>query len=176
MPPNGDDHLGEERPSFKIDVEIKDPTTGITYTPPCKTFQTITEKTSDILESFEEFATCGSSLAKNDYHNYQYRPWSTSVVVLREHVGRMVTLSVEVHDCLVRCPTSNPYNPLIVPGGHEAYGYFRAEATSYKLNAMIYYVFDLFTSDKKNGSWSNELSLIYTMPTKKECLCPVTYW
>ena len=82
-------------------------------------------------------ATCGSSLAKNDYHNYQYRPWSTSVVDLREHVGRIVTLSVEVHDCLVRCPTSNPYNPLIVPGGHEAYGYFRAEATSYKLNAMI---------------------------------------
>ena len=41
---------------------------------------------------------------------------------------------------------------------------------------QLYYVFDLFTSDKKNGSWSNELSLIYTMPTKKECLCPVTYW
>jgi type IX secretion system PorP/SprF family membrane protein len=41
---------------------------------------------------------------------------------------------------------------------------------------QLYYVFDLFTSDKKNGSWSNELSLIYTMPAKKKCECPVTYW
>jgi hypothetical protein len=37
-------------------------------------------------------------------------------------------------------------------------------------------VFDLFTSDKKNGSWSNEISLIYTMPFKKKNLCPVVYW
>lgn len=132
LPPNGDDHLGEERPSFKIDVEIVDRNTGTTYTPPCKTFQTISEETSDILESFPSNATCGSSLAKENYHNYQYRPWSTSVVDLREHVGRWVTLSVEVHDCLVRCG-----GDLIVPGGHEAYGYFRAEATSYKLNAMV---------------------------------------
>lgn len=132
LPPNGDDHLGEERPSFKIDVEIKDPSTGATYTPPCKTFQTISEETSDVLQSFESTASCGSSIAKQEYHNYQYRPWSTSVVDLREHVGRKVTLSVEVHDCLVRCS-----NTLIVPGGHEAYGYFRAEATSYKLNAMV---------------------------------------
>ena len=41
---------------------------------------------------------------------------------------------------------------------------------------QLYYVFDLFTSNKKNGSWSNELSLIYTMPAKKKCECPVTYW
>ena len=26
------------------------------------------------------------------------------------------------------------------------------------------------------GAWSNELSLIYTMPAKKKCECPVTYW
>lgn len=41
---------------------------------------------------------------------------------------------------------------------------------------QLYYVFDLFTSDKLNGSWSNEISLIYTMPTKKKSLCPVVYW
>lgn len=41
---------------------------------------------------------------------------------------------------------------------------------------QLYYVFDLFTSDKLNGSWSNELSLIYTMPFKKKDLCPVVYW
>lgn len=41
---------------------------------------------------------------------------------------------------------------------------------------QLYYVFDLFTSDRKNGSWSNEISLIYTMPFKKKNLCPVVYW
>ena len=41
---------------------------------------------------------------------------------------------------------------------------------------QLYYVFDLFTSDRQNGSWSNEISLIYTMPTKKKDLCPVVYW
>lgn len=46
----------------------------------------------------------------------------------------------------------------------------------FSVGFQLYYVFDLFTSDKKNGSWSNELSLIYTMPAKKKCECPVTYW
>ena len=47
---------------------------------------------------------------------------------------------------------------------------------AYYKGFQLYYVFDLFTSDKLNGSWSNEMSLIYTMPTKKKSLCPVTYW
>ncbi len=41
---------------------------------------------------------------------------------------------------------------------------------------QLYYTFDLFTSKLDNGSWSNEISLVYTMPTKKKSLCPVVYW
>lgn len=41
---------------------------------------------------------------------------------------------------------------------------------------QLYYIFDLFTSHKKNGSWSNEISFIYTLPHKKKDLCPVVYW
>ena len=49
-------------------------------------------------------------------------------------------------------------------------------AGAYYKGFQLYYVFDLFTSDRQNGSWSNEISLIYTMPTKKKDLCPVVYW
>lgn len=49
-------------------------------------------------------------------------------------------------------------------------------AGAYYKGFQLYYVFDLFTSDRQNGSWSNELSLIYTLPAKKKDLCPVVYW
>lgn len=129
--PNHPNHTGEERPTFKVNVDIIDTNTGLAYTPPCKTFQTITDETSNVLISLKDMDYCGSTHARGNYHNYQYLPWTTSVVDLRGHEGRQVTLSVEVHDCLVRCSED-----VIVPGGHEAYGYFRAEATSYKLQAM----------------------------------------
>ena len=134
LPPDADptnpSHRGEERPTFRINVDIVDPHTGLSYTPPCKTFQTITDATSSVLVSLKDKPTCTSTHTGN-YHSYQYLPWTTSVVDLRGHEGRLVTLSVEVHDCLVRCGSDG-----IKPGGHEAYGYFRAEATSYKLQAM----------------------------------------
>lgn len=43
-------------------------------------------------------------------------------------------------------------------------------------NFQIYYVYDLFTSKKKNGSWSQELSLIYVINRKEKFPCPVVYW
>lgn len=130
LPPNGDNHVGEERPTYQIDVSIVDPVTGETFTPPCNTFHTLANQASDVLVS-NVGKTCSASEAENNFSNYQYRPWSTSVVDLRAHIGRQVTLSVMVHDCLVRCT-----NTQIVPGGHEAYGYFRVEATSYQLQAL----------------------------------------
>ena len=47
---------------------------------------------------------------------------------------------------------------------------------AYYKGLQVYYIFDFNISAKKNGSWSNELSLIYTLPNKKKDLCPVTYW
>ena len=34
----------------------------------------------------------------------------------------------------------------------------------------------LVSRQSENGSWSNEISIIYTIPTKKKDLCPVVYW
>lgn len=46
---------------------------------------------------------------------------------------------------------------------------------SYK-NFQAYYVFDFFTGDKGNGSWSHEISLIYTFNKHEKYPCPVVYW
>ncbi|HOI26642.1 MAG TPA: PorP/SprF family type IX secretion system membrane protein [Paludibacteraceae bacterium] len=41
---------------------------------------------------------------------------------------------------------------------------------------QAYYVYDLFTSSKKNGSWSHEISLIYIIQNDEKYPCPVVYW
>lgn len=41
---------------------------------------------------------------------------------------------------------------------------------------QAFYVYDLFTSSKKNGSWSHELTLIYIIKKTEKYPCPVTYW
>lgn len=41
---------------------------------------------------------------------------------------------------------------------------------------QLFYVFDIFTSKKKNGSWSHELTLIYLIEKHEKYPCPVTYW
>ena len=41
---------------------------------------------------------------------------------------------------------------------------------------QVFYVYDLFTSSKKNGSWSHELTLIYIIKKIEKYPCPVTYW
>ncbi len=46
---------------------------------------------------------------------------------------------------------------------------------SYK-GLQAYYIYDLFTSSKNNGSWSHELSFIYIYQKKEQYPCPVVYW
>lgn len=41
---------------------------------------------------------------------------------------------------------------------------------------QLFYVFDLFTSSKRNGSWAHELNLIYIIEKTEKYPCPVTYW
>lgn len=41
---------------------------------------------------------------------------------------------------------------------------------------QVYYVYDLFTSSKKNGSWSHEINFIYVYKKTEKYPCPVTYW
>ncbi len=40
-----------------------------------------------------------------------------------------------------------------------------------------YYIFDLYTSKKDNGSWSHEFALVYVIPPKHyRYSCPIVYW
>lgn len=41
---------------------------------------------------------------------------------------------------------------------------------------QLYYIYDLFISDKRNGSWSHEISMMYVFRTKEKYPCPVVYW
>lgn len=41
---------------------------------------------------------------------------------------------------------------------------------------QVYYTFDLFTSDKLNGSWSHQIDLIYIIQIKEKYPCPMVYW
>lgn len=40
-----------------------------------------------------------------------------------------------------------------------------------------YYIFDLYTSKKDNGSWSHEFAIVYVIPPKHyRYSCPIVYW
>lgn len=42
---------------------------------------------------------------------------------------------------------------------------------------QAYYIFDLYTSKKDNGSWSHEFAIVYVIPPKHyRYSCPVVYW
>lgn len=41
---------------------------------------------------------------------------------------------------------------------------------------QVFYVYDLFTSSKKNGSWSHEINFIYIYQKHEKYPCPVVYW
>lgn len=42
---------------------------------------------------------------------------------------------------------------------------------------QAYYIFDLYTSKKDNGSWSHEFALVYVLPPKHyRYSCPIVYW
>jgi type IX secretion system PorP/SprF family membrane protein len=41
---------------------------------------------------------------------------------------------------------------------------------------QAYYIYDFFTSKKKNGSWSHEISFIYILKRTEKYPCPVVYW
>ena len=76
-------------------------------------------------------------------------------------------------------------NPVIF-GVADKYDFTSSEGNLNVLSFMVgahwkglqaYYIFDLYTSKKDNGSWSHELSLVYVIPPKHyRYSCPVVYW
>lgn len=137
--PGSDPHYGEQFPYFGIHVEVIHPTTGEVITVPCGTYNTIANSQSGglirFLEEVDEhgnvtYRECRESDADNKAKEYVYRPWTAGTIDLRNYEGYKVTISVITHDCLVVC------DGYPVAGGHEAYGYFKAEATSLDLTTI----------------------------------------
>lgn len=137
--PGTDPHYGEQFPYFGIHVEVTHPTTGAVITVPCGTYNTIANSQSGglirFLEEVDEhgnvtYRDCRESDANNNAKEYVYRPWTSGTIDLRNYEGYKVTISVITHDCLVVC------DGYPVAGGHEAYGYFKAEATSLDLTTI----------------------------------------
>ena len=138
--PGSDPHFGEQFPYFGIHVEVKEPNTGDIITVPCGSYNTIANSQSGGLIRFLEYIDehgntkyrdCRESDAGNTAKEYVYRPWTAGTIDLRNYLGYEVTISVITHDCLVNCSNQYP-----VAGGHEAYGYFRAEATKLDLTSV----------------------------------------
>jgi gliding motility-associated-like protein len=127
---SGSPHFGDEFPYFGIQIEVKNPTTGAYYQVPCGAYNTIANETSNTLLSNLTYDKCPASSAKQASGDYLYRPWTAGTIDLRKYEGYEVTISVITHDCIVEC-TGYP-----VAGGHEAYGYFRAEATTLELTSV----------------------------------------
>lgn len=138
IPDQGGEHIGDERPYLEIQVNVTKPD-GSVIKVPCSSYNTVVNKYSSLLQrgSTPEPPTqthlngvCSAS--KGNPNEYMFQPWTSALVDLRQHIGSSVTITVITHDCLVRCTGNVP-----AAGGHEAYGYFRAEAMDINLSTRV---------------------------------------
>ena len=124
IPDEGGDHEGQERPFFSINIKVVKPD-GTVAIPPCSSYDAVVndDESSTLLRG-----TAPCTASRTDPSLYMYQPWTSVLVDLREFEGSRVFIEVISHDCLVRCTGNTP-----AAGGHEAYGYFRAEAMDLSL-------------------------------------------
>ncbi len=130
LPDHGGQHIGDERPFFAINIKVVKPD-GTEATVACSSYSTVVNEFSALLKRGTA-PTGGCTASKGNPTEYMYQPWTSAMVDLREYIGSNVTISVITHDCLVRCSGVQP-----AAGGHEAYGYFRAEAMDLKLSTRV---------------------------------------
>ena len=76
-------------------------------------------------------------------------------------------------------------NPILFGASYKydfASAYGKLNILSFMVGAnwkglQAYYIFDLYTSKKNNGSWSHEFSIVYVLPPKHyKYSCPIIYW
>lgn len=130
LPDHGGQHIGDERPFFAINIKVVKPD-GTEATVACSSYSTVVNEFSALLKRGTA-PTGGCTASNGNPTEYMYQPWTSAMVDLREYIGSNVTISVITHDCLVRCSGVQP-----AAGGHEAYGYFRAEAMDLKLSTRV---------------------------------------
>ena len=126
----GSAHIGDERPFFDVNIKVVKPD-GTKATVACSSYSAVVNQHSSLLKRGNVPST-GCTASKGNPDEYMFQPWTDALVDLREYVGSKVTISVITHDCLVRCTGNEP-----AAGGHEAYGYFRAEVMDLDLSTMV---------------------------------------
>lgn len=126
IPDEGGEHVGVERPFFSVHIKVVKPD-GTLIIPACSSYETVVN--DDEASTLERATSPCRASASTTPGEYMYQPWTSVLVDLRNYVGSRVYITVIVHDCLVRIG-GKP-----VAGGHEAYGYFRAEAMDLSLTA-----------------------------------------
>ncbi len=126
--PPGDNHLGEQRPSYIMEITVTDDN-GMSYTLPCSSYSTIATDGSGLIRNSNCQASIGGSSTRRQ--EFFYQPWISGNVNLLQHIGKTVTISVITHDCLLDTGTLHD-----VAGNHSAHGYFWAETKRIELSTF----------------------------------------
>lgn len=124
--PPGDNHLGEQRPTYEMSITVVDDS-GVSYTLPCSSYSSKADNANSSLTP--NGVPCLSSVSSNP-GDYMYQKWLSGNIDLSSQIGKTVTISIINHDCLL---TSNGN---IIAGNHEAYGYFWAETKKIELTSF----------------------------------------
>lgn len=124
------EHVGEQFPSFILDVEMEDTVTHEFVSLPCANI--VINADSKSAGGLKIASACNSSTAGSNVTKYAYFPWTYANFNLTNHIGKKVTITVYNHDCL-SVKGSEP-KTWISAGSHRAYGYFWAETKKFKLD------------------------------------------
>jgi uncharacterized repeat protein (TIGR02543 family) len=128
--PITDNHLGSQRPGYRVDINAYDSNGAIaTPAPSCTRFEVLADTAN---HNLERSLVCNSSVAGKNVKNYVYQNWITGNVDLSNYVGYKVIITITTKDCLLD-KSSTETN---VAGNHEAYGYFWAETRKIALDAF----------------------------------------
>ncbi|MFT3753464.1 MAG: PKD domain-containing protein [Paludibacter sp.] len=124
--PPGDNHLGEQRPTYDMNISVTDDN-GVSYTLPCSSYSTKADNGNASLTP--NAPICLGSIATKP-GDYSYQKWISGNIDLSKQIGKTVTISIVTHDCLVSS------NGNIIGGSHDAYGYFWAETKKIELTSF----------------------------------------
>ena len=124
--PAGDNHLGDQRPSYTLDVTIVD-SLGVSYSIPCTAYSSKAASGGGLIQN----SNCLSSIAGTARLEYVYQPWISGNVDLSAQIGKTATITVKTHDCLL-----NTGSLTDVAGGHSVHGYFWAETKKIELTTF----------------------------------------
>ncbi|NDP20472.1 MAG: hypothetical protein GZ091_05280 [Paludibacter sp.] len=127
VPPSDVSHLGEERPTYSMEITVKD-VNGVSYTLPCSSYSSKADNANTSLTP--NSLPCFSSDAGTNAKDYVYQKWISGNIDLSLQIGKTVTINIINHDCL------STSGGTLHAGAHESYGYFWAETKKIELSSF----------------------------------------